>query len=134
MFSTISFKTIKDKFGSIENFINISHLGIDSTEKFIDFENYLMSLINTEIENFKIYDCRLIDSGLFYKYLAGTIKITMQSNCIENFDYLVNKKNISLVINNIFKKTNSIYMHVNEHDIIYNKDNICLYIYCRISK
>lgn len=136
MFKEIKFNDIVVKFGSINNFLNLCNLGLNTMCEYNEFEKYIINLINIELENYNFNNCRLVDLGFIIpeKYIVCDIKIIINPSDLPNsFDKLKDKK-IHLAINSILEKSKTIYMRVNEHDIKYNDDMILLHIYCRIPK
>ncbi len=136
MFKEIKFNDIVVKFGSINNFLNLCNLGLNTMSEYNEFEKYIINLINIELENYNFNNCRLVDLGFIIpeKYIVCDIKIIINPSDLPNsFDKLKDKK-IHLAINSILEKSKTIYMRVNEHDIKYNDDMILLHIYCRIPK
>lgn len=136
MFKEIKFNDIVVKFGSINNFLNLCNLGLNTMSEYNEFEKYIINLINIELENYNFNNCRLEDLGFIIpeKYIVCDIKIIIKPSDLPNsFDKLKDKK-IHLAINSILEKSKTIYMRVNEHDIKYNDDMILLHIYCRIPK
>lgn len=93
----LSIKILKEKFGNINNILELSRLGVKNMKDVIDLKELIVKKINNELTEFNLISANLYDVGIIFTKKCVEAKI-----CIK-----LTKEEISENLIGIFNSPNS---------------------------